>query len=101
MVNPELAFFFYFLGILTNILSPYLRKYMQSEQGITWSHKYTVTLFLSVIIALFVAGQNFNSLAIDLSQPTFFVAIGSWTVGMGTSEAIKEAKKWIGMIPEK
>ena len=95
-MEPELVSFIgIFLGVLFRTLAPALRKWIKQEEDkpFEWSHKYTVTALLTILIAFLATIIGFASFK-PPEEPTMTVLAQSLVHGLTLNTVLNEVEKW-------
>ena len=83
-----------FLGALTRTLLPAIRKKGEQDEAFVWDNKYTITLIVTIVIALVAAILTFPTYIIPATDSIVAIFTGAFIFGMGLNAVINEITEW-------
>jgi hypothetical protein len=93
-MSEYVALFLIWVGVIIRMVVPAMRKYLENGEEFKWSHRYTVTAALSLIVSAAASLVGFTM----FSVPDPFVGvnayIGAIVFGFGLEDVIVEVMEW-------
>ena len=94
-MSEYVALFLIWVGIVVRMVVPAMRKYLDSgSEEFNWSHRYTVTAALSLIVSLAASLIGFKMFPIPEVTAGLDFMIGAIVFGFGLEDVIVEVMEW-------
>ena len=94
-MSEYVALFLIWVGIVVRMIVPALRKYLDSgAEEFTWSHRYTATFGLSLIVSLAASLIGFKMFPVPEITSGLDFQIGAIVFGFGLEDVIVEVMEW-------